>query len=135
MHLYLRRRTIQAVSFMINSRETHINSIQLVGRSLTVHSTFRPKIPKTDSSDDSASSLVSCLRTLSVANITQPRWYRNEMLAGGRRGTLRVGKTGDRPGETMPTQHSNLKKLTVAQPFKKSPVIYANIRFVTSYKQ
>jgi hypothetical protein len=35
----------------------------------------------------------------------------------------------------MPTQHSKLKKLTVAQPFKKSPVIYANIRFVTPYTQ
>lgn len=119
---------------MINSRELHINNIQLVWRSLTAHSTFRPKKPKTDSSDDSATSLVPCLMTLSVANITQPRWYRNEMLAGGRRGTLRVGKTeGDRPTATMPAQHSNLKKWTVAQSFKESTVIYANIRFVITY--
>jgi len=96
---------------MINSGELHINNIQLVWRSVTVHSTFPPKKPKTDSSDDSATSLVSCLRTLSVANITQPRWYRNEMLAGGRRGTLRVGKTeGDRPSAIMPTQNSHLKE-------------------------
>jgi len=95
------------------------NNIQLVWRSLTVHSTFRPKKPKSDSSDDSATILVSCLRTLSVANITQPSWYRNEMFGGGRRGTLRVRKTeGDRLSATMPTRHSNLKKLTVAQPFK-----------------
>lgn len=42
------------------------------------------------------------------------------MLAGGSRGTLRVGKNeGERPSATMPTQHSNLKEANSSPAIQK----------------